>query len=98
MADQITLVARFLPSGSVTFDRLADPRDTLAYTAEFLPIEIHIHGNPVIGVTILAENVLGNHMTREQFNSFRDALNAEIGKYGHRPLPPSSFSELLGIL
>ena len=98
MADQITLVATFHPNGSVTFDRLADPRDTLAYTAEFLPIDVHIHGNPGIAVPILADNVVGNHMTREQFNSFRDALNAEIGKYGHGPLPPSSFSELLGIL
>jgi hypothetical protein len=89
---QITLIAKFQPDGPVTFDRLADPTDALPYSGEFLPGEIHIHGEPGIAVSILAANVEGKCMTYEQVNRFRDALNAEIAKYGHRPLPPDVFS------
>ena len=89
---QVTLVAKFNIDGSITFERLADRRDTLAYTAEFLPLTISIHGKPGIGVSILAENIEGKRMTQEHINRFRDALNVEIAKYGHEPLPPDSFS------
>jgi hypothetical protein len=94
--EQITLVAIFHADGSITFDRLADPSDVLTYytefyNTEFFPIDIHLHGGPKIAVSVLAENVEGKHLTYEHIKRFRDALNIEIAKYGHRPLPPDAF-------
>ncbi len=91
----MTLVAHFQTDGSVTFDRLADPHETSAYDAEFLSVDIHLHGRLPIVVSVLAENVEGKRMTREHFNRLRDALNVELAKYGHAPLPPDAFSMLI---